>query len=195
MPLLDEIAPAAASAGAVNTIAVRDGRWIGMNTDADGFLEPLLVRMPVLTGRRAVVLGAGGAARAVALALRGLGAVVGIAARRDDAARTVAEVWWSRSGRLAAQTRLVGFARQRHARGHRRRARHPLRRVRLTASLSTTCLRPRSDTARARRGDGRVPGDRGTRDARRAGRAPVRDLDRANAARGAVRGSAKRAIE
>jgi 3-dehydroquinate dehydratase/shikimate dehydrogenase len=90
MPLLDEIAPAAASAGAVNTIAIRDGRWIGMNTDADGFLEPLLARMPVLTGHRAVVLGAGGAARAVALALRGLGAVVGIAARRGDAAQTVA---------------------------------------------------------------------------------------------------------
>ena len=60
--------------GAVNTIAVRDGRWIGMNTDADGFLEPLRRRMPELTGLRAVVLGAGGAARAVGLALRREGA-------------------------------------------------------------------------------------------------------------------------
>lgn len=90
MPLLDEIAPAAASAGAVNTIAIRDGRWIGMNTDAEGFLEPLRSRMPDLAGLRAIVLGAGGAARAVGLALRGLGAAVGIAARRGDAARTVA---------------------------------------------------------------------------------------------------------
>jgi 3-dehydroquinate dehydratase/shikimate dehydrogenase len=91
MPMLDEIAPAAASAGAVNTIAIRDGRWIGMNTDAEGFLEPLRSRLPDLAGLRAVVLGAGGAARAVGLALRGLGAAVGIAARRGDAARTVAQ--------------------------------------------------------------------------------------------------------
>jgi 3-dehydroquinate dehydratase/shikimate dehydrogenase len=90
IPLLDEIAPAAATAGAVNTIAIRDGRWIGTNTDAEGFLEPLRSRMPDLAGLRAVVLGAGGAARAVALALSGLGVAVGIAARRGDAARTVA---------------------------------------------------------------------------------------------------------
>ena len=90
MALLDEIAPAAAGAGAVNTIAIRDGRWIGMNTDAAGFLEPLRSRMPDLMGRRAIVLGAGGAARAVGLALRGVGASVRISARRSDAARTVA---------------------------------------------------------------------------------------------------------
>lgn len=90
MPLLDEIAPAAASVGAVNTIAIREGRWIGSNTDAEGFLEPLRNRLPDLAGLRAVVLGAGGAARAVGLALRDLGAAVGIAARRSDAARTVA---------------------------------------------------------------------------------------------------------
>ena len=90
LPLLDEIAPAAAAAGAVNTIAVRNGRWIGMNTDADGFLEPLKKRMPQLTALRAVILGAGGAARGVGLALLGEGAQVTIAARRGDAARTVA---------------------------------------------------------------------------------------------------------
>ena len=91
MPLLDEIAPTAAAAGAVNTIAVRDGRWIGMNTDAAGFLEPLLGRVADLRGMRAVILGAGGAARAAALALRREGAVVGISARRTEAAKTVAD--------------------------------------------------------------------------------------------------------
>jgi 3-dehydroquinate dehydratase/shikimate dehydrogenase len=90
MPLLDEVAPTAAAAGAVNTIAIRDGRWIGMNTDADGFLEPLRKRMPALSGVRAVILGAGGAARGVGLALRREGARVAIAARRPEAARTVA---------------------------------------------------------------------------------------------------------
>ena len=91
MPLLDEVAPAAAAAGAVNTIAIRDGRWIGLNTDADGFLEPLRKRLPALSGLRAVILGAGGAARGVGLALRREGARVAIAARRPDAARTVAQ--------------------------------------------------------------------------------------------------------
>ena len=33
MALLDDVAPSAAAAGAVNTIAIRDGRWVGMNTD------------------------------------------------------------------------------------------------------------------------------------------------------------------
>jgi shikimate dehydrogenase len=98
MAVLDEVAPTAAAAGAVNTIAIRDGasaglgttRWIGMNTDADGFLEPLLARLPKLRGCRAVILGAGGAARAVGLALRRQGATVSIAARRSEAAAGVA---------------------------------------------------------------------------------------------------------
>lgn len=90
LPLLDEVAPTAAAAGAVNTIAVRDGRWIGMNTDADGFLEPLRRRVPDLAGLRAVILGAGGAARGVGMALRGEGAHVAVSARRSEAATLVA---------------------------------------------------------------------------------------------------------
>jgi len=91
MALVDEMAPTAADAGAVNTIAVRDGRWIGLNTDADGFIEPLRQRLRNgMAGLRAVVLGAGRAARAVALALRREGAHVTICARRRDAARTAA---------------------------------------------------------------------------------------------------------
>jgi 3-dehydroquinate dehydratase/shikimate dehydrogenase len=98
LPLLDEIAPTAAAAGAVNTIAVTDpsttlgagARWVGMNTDADGFIEPLRRRLADMTGARALVLGAGGAARGVGLALRREGARVAVAARRKDAATTVA---------------------------------------------------------------------------------------------------------
>lgn len=90
LPLVDEVAPTAAEAGAVNTIAIRGGRWIGLNTDADGFLEPLRKRLPDLAGVRAVILGAGGAARGVGLALRREGARVAVAARRRDAAETVA---------------------------------------------------------------------------------------------------------
>jgi 3-dehydroquinate dehydratase/shikimate dehydrogenase len=91
LALVDEMAPAAAAAGAVNTIAIRDGKWIGLNTDADGFIEPLRRRLPKgMVGLRAVVLGAGGAARAVGLALRREGARVTICGRRAEAARTVA---------------------------------------------------------------------------------------------------------
>jgi len=91
MALVDEVAPTAAAAGAANTIVVRNGQWIGMNTDAEGFLEPLRARVRDLRALRAVILGAGGAARGVGLALRREGAAVAIAARRADAAGTVAQ--------------------------------------------------------------------------------------------------------
>ena len=90
LPLLDDIAPAAQVAGAVNTIAIRDGRWIGSNTDADGFLEPLRARGLDLRALRVVILGSGGAARGVGLALVRGGAHVAISARNADAAGRVA---------------------------------------------------------------------------------------------------------
>jgi 3-dehydroquinate dehydratase/shikimate dehydrogenase len=89
VPLLDEVTPIASDAGAVNTISITGGRWVGTNTDVDGFLEPLR-RRGKIGGLRATVLGAGGAARAVALGLRRSGAVVSISARRSDAAREAA---------------------------------------------------------------------------------------------------------
>jgi shikimate dehydrogenase len=91
LPLLDEVAPAAEAAGAVNTIAIRDGVWIGSNTDADGFMAPLRATGVEFRGLRAAILGAGGAARGVGLALRREGAVVAISARREDAAARVAQ--------------------------------------------------------------------------------------------------------
>jgi len=114
MPLLDDIAPTAAAAGAVNTAAIRPSteagagpstelgagdRWIGMNTDAEGFIEPLRRRLPDgMNGMRASVLGAGGAARGVGLALRREGARVAICARRVDAAREVAQAIGAEAG-------------------------------------------------------------------------------------------------
>ncbi len=63
MPLLDEVAPRARTVGAVNTLYWKGERLIGENTDVAGFLAPLrAVRAPL---RRVLVLGAGGAARAV----------------------------------------------------------------------------------------------------------------------------------
>jgi shikimate dehydrogenase len=69
--LADELTAAAAAIGAANTLSFRDGRIEADNTDADGFLDAL-GEPP--RGRSALVLGAGGAARAVVWALRQAGA-------------------------------------------------------------------------------------------------------------------------
>lgn len=86
---LDWVDPLAARIGACNTIAVQDGKWMGWNTDAAAVVEVLTKRLR-LAGSRILVLGAGGAARAAAYALRAEGAVVLVAARRDAAARRLA---------------------------------------------------------------------------------------------------------
>jgi shikimate dehydrogenase len=72
---LDEVTPAAQAIGAVNTIVVRKG-LIGHNTDWQGFLTALSEGGFDPQGKRAVVLGAGGAARAVVHALARAGAQV-----------------------------------------------------------------------------------------------------------------------
>jgi shikimate dehydrogenase len=82
---VDEVDAVARRIGAVNTIRLTDGRWVGANTDAVGFLQPLQDRHIRLQGIRAAVLGAGGAARAVAIALAPSGVEVTIHAR--DAAK------------------------------------------------------------------------------------------------------------
>ena len=73
MALLDDIAPPARRAGAVNTVVNRDGRLIGDNTDIHGFTASVREGRVDPYSQSAVVLGAGGAARAVVLALHDLG--------------------------------------------------------------------------------------------------------------------------
>jgi shikimate dehydrogenase len=68
LTLVDEPDAAAQAIGAVNTVVVQDGKLIGMNTDAAGFYNNLRVKAPA-RGNRALILGAGGAAKAVAYAL------------------------------------------------------------------------------------------------------------------------------
>jgi shikimate dehydrogenase len=90
---LDELAPDAERAGAVNTIVSDGGRLIGQNTDGPGFLRFLEQDAGVdASGSRVLVLGAGGAARAVSLALCDAGASVVLAARRPDQAEEVVSV-------------------------------------------------------------------------------------------------------
>lgn len=70
VPYLDQLADSAADVGAVNTIVSKDGRLVGHNTDGAGFIRALEEAVKVDYANTAVLLiGAGGAARSVALAL------------------------------------------------------------------------------------------------------------------------------
>ncbi len=74
MDCLDWIEPAAKEIGAVNTIVAQDGRLLGYNTDALGFVVPLRKQFGDLKGAHCAIIGAGGAARACVWALRKEGA-------------------------------------------------------------------------------------------------------------------------
>lgn len=84
IPHLDELAESAALIGAVNCVVIRAGRLIGENTDGKGFLTSLL-RSADPRGRRIVILGAGGAARAIAFELALAGAGDLLVVNRDEA--------------------------------------------------------------------------------------------------------------
>ncbi len=74
LPLIDELSPTAGAIGAVNTVVNRERRLVGHNTDVSGFLGALRHEAGVNPrGKGAVMLGAGGAARAVARALADAG--------------------------------------------------------------------------------------------------------------------------
>lgn len=70
MRYLDAFEPTAEKIGAVNTVKVEDGKLIGFNTDAHGFITPLRSRFGDLSHARVAVFGAGGAARACVYALK-----------------------------------------------------------------------------------------------------------------------------
>lgn len=65
MQYMDEIDEAAKIIGAVNTVAIRDGKFYGYNTDAIGFINPLIKANFSLQNKTVVILGAGGACRAI----------------------------------------------------------------------------------------------------------------------------------
>ncbi len=69
VPFLDDLEPTARHIGAINTIVAVRGRLIGYNTDATGSVRALKEGGVTLEGRRIVILGSGGAARAIAFAL------------------------------------------------------------------------------------------------------------------------------
>ena len=86
----DELTPAAAALDAVNTVVFGDGGLLGDSTDGDGFLDAAREADVPLAGAPVLVLGAGGAARAIVHTLGTVAAHVTVAARRPDAAATAA---------------------------------------------------------------------------------------------------------
>ena len=78
IPFLDKLDPMAEKIGAVNTVVNDDGILTGYNTDATGFLQVLLERGIEPKGKNIVILGAGGASRAISfiLAERGSNLVI-----------------------------------------------------------------------------------------------------------------------
>lgn len=84
---LDELSESARLIGAVNTIVNNGGRLFGENTDGKGFMESLRANGVDPAGKKIVILGAGGAARAISveLSLAGAGAIT-IVNRPEDAA-------------------------------------------------------------------------------------------------------------
>ncbi len=73
VPYLHQLSTEAQAIGAVNTVVFKDGKRIGYNTDCSGFAENFLRGMQGVARSRVILLGAGGAGVAVAVALRRLG--------------------------------------------------------------------------------------------------------------------------
>ena len=81
VPLMDWLDPLAEKCGAVNTIYIKDGKYYGYNTDGGGFLRALADLGVEARGKQVLLLGSGGAAKAVSAALAEAGARVTIANR------------------------------------------------------------------------------------------------------------------
>jgi 3-dehydroquinate dehydratase / shikimate dehydrogenase len=93
MECLDWIDPDAKEIGAVNTVVVEGDRLLGYNTDAAGFIDPLLKRFTTLRDARVAIIGAGGAARAAIWALQRQNANVTLFARNVPKAQSLADLF------------------------------------------------------------------------------------------------------
>jgi len=65
IPFLDELDPLSEAIGAVNTVVNENGKWVGYNTDGSGYVRGLLTILPALSDKKVMLIGAGGAARAI----------------------------------------------------------------------------------------------------------------------------------
>jgi shikimate dehydrogenase len=92
LALVDELADSAAEAGAVNTVVNKSGRFVGHNTDSEGFIASMQEDLGLTpSGLRVCILGAGGSARGVSVAVARHGAAsVVFAARNLERAEALA---------------------------------------------------------------------------------------------------------
>ncbi len=98
MPYLDELDADVKAIGAVNWMTIKDGRLIGHNNDGKGVVKAIRKVTPI-AGKRVVMLGAGGAGRAMAVELAWAGASqVTLITRRESQGREVADVVTKASG-------------------------------------------------------------------------------------------------
>ena len=84
IPFLDELTPVAARLGAVNTVVRRNGKLIGHNTDCFGFMSMVKASGLDMKGKKALILGSGGASNTVVAVLNELGAQTVIISRSGD---------------------------------------------------------------------------------------------------------------
>ena len=90
LPWVQEIDSSARGIGAVNTVVVRDGKWVGFNTDLHGVISPIAKRISI-DGKLAVVVGSGGAAKAASYGLAQNGAKLVILGRNAAKAAELAQ--------------------------------------------------------------------------------------------------------
>ena len=111
---VDEVTREAGLIGAINTVHLKNGKVVGDNTDAGGFLMDLGNLIDLATPKSALVLGAGGAARAVVFGLVNNGWKVYLAARRIHQAEELGESFVSiaQSGQIAPLTLNKGSFRK-----------------------------------------------------------------------------------
>jgi len=119
LPFLDEVDPLAKMIGAVNTVVNDRGRLVGYNTDASGALKAMEERT-ALPNKRCLILGAGGAARAIGFILREKGVALCVANRSHQRGKELAlslqcpyiglDEMEGRSADLLVQTTPVGMA-------------------------------------------------------------------------------------
>ncbi len=90
--LMDSLTPEALRAGAVNTVKLYEGQRIGHNTDGDGFVRSIEESLNGFKGKKAVLLGAGGASKGIALALAAQGMQIHILNRTPEKAKLLVEL-------------------------------------------------------------------------------------------------------
>lgn len=102
LSLLDTLTPQAKRAGAVNTVKIDQGQLIGHNTDGDGFVRSVEGELNGFKGKKAVLLGAGGACKGIALALAAQGMHLHILNRTPEKAKELVQVIQREEGKASS---------------------------------------------------------------------------------------------